>query len=100
MKKFFTLLICSIFVVAAYAQDNPFKMSKKDLRIEQIFSKAEKQQSKKQIAPLPKIPIPDGNVDIVDIIIDIGTSETPYAYLPSLSYVWGRSCFKHNYKYP
>ncbi len=87
MKKFFTLLICSIFVVAIYAQNKPFKMSKAELRMEQMPSKTDKQQQRKQIDPLPEIPKSYEHVDIVDII-DIGTAPNALGYSPNLSYLW------------
>ena len=79
MKKFYSLLFCLGLAFSVYAQNSPFKLSKEELRIEQMPSKIIKKQQRKQIAPLPQLPRLDSNVDIVTII-DLDTVANAYVF--------------------
>ncbi len=79
MKKPFLFGICICFTLFGYSQVSPFKMDAQKLRMEQIPSTAKKHQTKRHMKALPDIPVPDRDVDIVNIV-DIGTSCNAYSY--------------------
>ncbi len=87
MKKIYLLAFSFLFVISGFAQNNPFKMDKEKMRVEQIPGKDNQPQTKPIVKPLPEIPIPDRDVNYVSII-DIGTSANAYTYWQKLSSLW------------
>lgn len=80
-----SFLISVFFPVSA--QDYPFKMSQKKLRIEQLSYSVEKIKSTQSKQLLIKEPISTRDENIVSII-DIGTSANAYSFWKKLSYLW------------
>ncbi|MCF6170142.1 MAG: T9SS type A sorting domain-containing protein [Bacteroidales bacterium] len=87
MKKNYLLAFSLFFVLSGFAQNHPFQMKKEKMRVEQIPSKSKKPPTNQIVKPLPVMPIPERDVNIVSIV-DLGTAPNALGYWQKLSCLW------------